>query len=226
MPGPSVDFDLMRQKVGTLVARLLAVREALAQAGPAWRDVLRLLREMRGTRRRHAGEMGRQLDRLEAGIKKLAGTWDADGPALAALDAFLAEAASRGLGASGKERTRRILLVEDDPLTVRLISHFLKDEKVEVIPAADAEQALEQLDAVAPDLVLLDIILPGMDGFQFLERLKQPGRTFKAPVIVISSVSGEKEMLKALELGAVDFITKPFAPRIVTAKVMHYLNAG
>ena len=145
---------------------------------------------------------------------------------LDALGAFLAEAEACGLAAPQQSRAGRILLVEDDPLTARLLCHYLKDEKVEVIPVAGAEEALEKMGTVEPDLVLLDIILPGMDGFQFLKRLRKQGQAVKAPVIVISSISGEKEMLRAMELGAVDFITKPFAPRIVTAKVMHYLNVG
>jgi CheY-like chemotaxis protein len=210
-----------RKKLETLISETRVLRDRLAGLGPRSGELARLAREVKGPRRKQSGKMRPALDRLEAGLKDLARQLN---DALDSLREFLAEA--RGLSAPHESRAGRILLVEDDPLTVRLLCHYLKDEKVEVIPVAGAEEALEKMATVEPDLVLLDIILPGMDGFQFLEQLRKQGQAVKAPVIVISSISGEKEMLRAMELGAVDFITKPFAPRIVTAKVMHYLNVG
>lgn len=121
-------------------------------------------------------------------------------------------------------RTNKILLIEDDPLIARLITHYLKDLKVEITAFTEAEAGLDYLKSNLPDLILLDLILPGMDGFQFLNEVKKGQRTQKIPVIIMSSISGEKEILKALELGAADYITKPFSPRIVNAKVKHYLN--
>lgn len=121
-------------------------------------------------------------------------------------------------------RTNKILLIEDDPLTARLITHYLKDLKVEITTFTEAEAGLDYLKSDLPDLILLDLILPGMDGFQFLNEVKKDQHTQKIPVIIMSSISGEKEILKALELGAADYITKPFSPRIVNAKIKHYLN--
>lgn len=121
-------------------------------------------------------------------------------------------------------RTNKILLIEDDPLTARLITHYLKDLKVEITTFTEAEAGLDYLKSDLPDLILLDLILPGMDGFQFLNEVKKGQHTQKIPVIIMSSISGEKEILKALELGAADYITKPFSPRIVNAKIKHYLN--
>ncbi|HEK86503.1 MAG TPA: response regulator [Candidatus Aminicenantes bacterium] len=119
---------------------------------------------------------------------------------------------------------KKILLVEDDPLTARLITHYLKDLQVEIIAFTEAEAALDYLGSSPADLILLDLLLPGMDGFQFLKEVKKRESAREIPVIIMSSISGEKEILKALEMGVVDYITKPFAPRIVNAKVKHYLN--
>ncbi|MBC7363142.1 MAG: response regulator [Candidatus Aminicenantes bacterium] len=122
------------------------------------------------------------------------------------------------------QRSYKILVIEDDPLTSRLISHYLKDLKTEIIAFNEAEAALDYLKRELPDLVLLDLILPGMDGFQLLSQIKKNPEWQKIPVIMMSSVSGEKEIIKALEMGASDYLTKPFSPRIVSAKVRHYLN--
>lgn len=119
---------------------------------------------------------------------------------------------------------RKILLVEDDPLTARLITHYLKDLKVEITAFTEAEAGFDYLKSNLPDLILLDLILPGMDGFQFLHEVKKGQHTQKIPVIIMSSISGEKEILKALDLGAADYITKPFSLRIINAKIGHYLN--
>lgn len=121
-------------------------------------------------------------------------------------------------------RKKTILVVEDDPLTTRLITHYLKDLQIKIIAVPEAEAALEYLKSELPDLILLDLLLPGRDGFQFLNEIKKDPHTQKIPVLIMSSISGEKEILKALELGAVDYITKPFSPRIVSAKIQHYLN--
>jgi len=122
------------------------------------------------------------------------------------------------------QRSYKILVVEDDPLTSRLISHYLKDLKAEIIAFTEAEAALDYLKKELPDLILLDLILPGIDGFQLLSQIKKNPEWQKIPVIMMSSVSGEKEIIKALEMGASDYLTKPFSPRIVSAKVKHYLN--
>lgn len=210
-----------KKKLEAVISEVSALREKLEELPPRLGGLVRLVGDVKGPRRKQSGKVRQSLGRLETSLKDLAKRLRAG---LDGLEAFLAESGASGPAAPRRNRAGRILLVEDDPLTVRLLCHYLKDEKVEVIPVAGAEEALEKMGTVEPDLVLLDIILPGLDGFQFLEQLRKQGRPVKAPVIVISSISGEKEMLRAMELGAVDFITKPFAPRIVTAKVMHYLN--
>ncbi len=119
---------------------------------------------------------------------------------------------------------KKILLVEDDPLTARLIAHYLQDPRIELISFSEAEAALDYLKDNLPDLILLDLILPGIDGFQFMKKIKSDEITKSIPLIIMSSISGEKEILQALEIGASDYITKPFSPRIVQAKIKHYLN--
>jgi len=122
------------------------------------------------------------------------------------------------------QKSYKILVIEDDTLTSRLISHYLKDLRADIIAFSEAEAGLEYLKRELPDLILLDLILPGMDGFQLLSLIKKNPEWQQIPVIMMSSVSGEKEIIKALELGASDYLTKPFSPRIVNAKVKHYLN--
>lgn len=122
------------------------------------------------------------------------------------------------------EVKKKILLVEDDPLTARLIAHYLQDPRIELTSFSEAEAALDHLKDNLPDLILLDLILPGIDGFQFMRKIKSDETTKRIPLIIMSSISGEKEILQALEIGASDYITKPFSPRIVQAKIKHHLN--
>jgi putative two-component system response regulator len=70
-----------------------------------------------------------------------------------------------------------------------------------------------------PDIILIDIMMPGLDGFQLLARLKKESTTSKIPVLILSSLSNEEEIIRGLKQGAVDFITKPFSPQVLLAKL-------
>lgn len=103
-----------------------------------------------------------------------------------------------------------VLVVDDEPSNLDVISRFLKLEGYRVQTAVDGEQALEMIAAQAPDLVLLDLILPRLDGYEVCRRLKSSPGTVFLPVVMITALKGSEEKIKGVEVGADDFLTKPF----------------
>lgn len=107
----------------------------------------------------------------------------------------------------------KILAVDDSEMIRRLIADTLRPDGYEVLLAADGPEALETARAEAPDLILLDITLPGMDGHEVLSRLREDKATQSTPVVVLSASGDITSQLESLEFeGAVDYITKPFRP--------------
>jgi DNA-binding response OmpR family regulator len=105
----------------------------------------------------------------------------------------------------------RKILVVDDTINVQvLLTDFLSSQDYEVLTACDGREALEVLHAANPDLVLLDIMMPRMDGYQFISRLR---RESSIPVIMITAKQQESDVIRGFELGADDYITKPFRMR-------------
>ena len=113
----------------------------------------------------------------------------------------------------------KILIVDDDPIIVRLLTHFLSKSNYDVKSVTEGMEGLKIAFAEKPDLILLDVMMPGMDGFRFLELLKKGKRFANVPVLMISALIEEDQVLRALEAGATDYIVKPFSSRIVLAKV-------
>ncbi|HEX2024755.1 MAG TPA: response regulator transcription factor [Acidimicrobiales bacterium] len=109
-----------------------------------------------------------------------------------------------------------ILVVDDDPTFVHLVTGLLEREGHEVVQAGDAESALSAIDERRPDLVVLDIEMPGMSGLELLNRLPAGPRV---PVIVVSGREAESERVLALDLGADDYVVKPFLAREFAARV-------
>jgi PleD family two-component response regulator len=120
--------------------------------------------------------------------------------------------------------TTKILIVEDDRTTIKIITHILEQHDYKVEFATDAEEGLKKSLKEKPDLILLDIMMPGMDGFQLLAKLQATEETSWIPVIILSSLSGEKDILKGLERGATDYILKPFSPQILFFKIKKLLS--
>ena len=117
----------------------------------------------------------------------------------------------------------RLLVVDDQPINVQaLYQAFSADHQV--IMATNGEQVLSACAAKLPDLVLLDIEMPGMDGYEVCRRLKADAATRDIPVIFVSAHSDEAAEARGLDLGAVDFISKPINPRIVRARVKTHLT--
>jgi len=104
----------------------------------------------------------------------------------------------------------KILIVEDKQDNIDLISYFLKPQKYEIQVAMDGESAIEMVNESTPDIILLDIMLPKMNGFEVCERIKKDPKTRFIPVIMITALKELKDKIHSLEVGADDFITKPF----------------
>lgn len=118
----------------------------------------------------------------------------------------------------------RLLIVEDTPDNIHVLLDTLKNEFAITI-AKNGEQALSMVTPEAlPDLILLDVMMPGIDGYEVCQRLKRDPQTSDIPVIFITALSAECDEARGLGLGAVDYITKPFAPELVRARVRNQLH--
>ena len=113
----------------------------------------------------------------------------------------------------------RILVADDDPLSIKLLNFRLRSVGHEVIFAVNGGEALEIATREKPDLVLLDIMMPVMNGFQVLRKLKSQEETKNIPVIMLTSKVQEKDVVFGLEAGAEDYITKPFSFAELNARV-------
>ncbi|MDQ2960798.1 MAG: response regulator [Candidatus Dormibacteraeota bacterium] len=106
--------------------------------------------------------------------------------------------------------TRRILVVDDDPRLLHVVCMYLGIEGYEVTMAANGEDALAAIETQHPDLVILDIMMPGMDGIEACERIRGNPGTADLPVIMFSALSGDQDVERARLAGANHLITKPF----------------
>lgn len=118
----------------------------------------------------------------------------------------------------------RILVVEDDEDILQLLKYNLAKEGYGVATVTSGEEALKALKAEAPDLVLLDLMLPGVDGLEVSRMLKRDARTSQIPIIMLTAKGEEADIVTGLELGADDYITKPFSPRVMLARVRAVLR--
>jgi DNA-binding response OmpR family regulator len=103
---------------------------------------------------------------------------------------------------------KNILIVEDDKMLRELISKKLEKENYNISVAIDGEEGLKKIKEERPDLILLDLILPGIDGFEVLERIKQDPEINKIPVVILSNLGQKEEIEKGLKLGATDYLIK------------------
>lgn len=179
---------------------------------------------------------------LKAQEKKLAETLDALEKALAHLrqeavalgvDLPLTDEASsvaRNAILPPEEKTKegaqpakkKILVVDDDPVTLRLIGYFLEKEGLTVVQAESAEEGIKKMLEEKPNLLILDVMMPGMNGFQMLEKLQSYPYIPKPPVIFLSILAEEEDVLRGLRAGW-DYIIKPFSPAILITKITKLL---
>jgi type IV pilus assembly protein PilB len=113
----------------------------------------------------------------------------------------------------------KVLLVEDEEQLRRVMKDLLEREGYQIVEAADGVSALEQVDRHAPDLILLDLNLPGLDGYEVLSQLRSRPITAEVPVIVLTAKGDEDNEVRVLRLGADDFLTKPFRARALAARL-------
>jgi signal transduction histidine kinase/DNA-binding response OmpR family regulator len=121
-------------------------------------------------------------------------------------------------------QTGTILIVDDSTANLQLLMSILKDRGYTVHPASDGKLALRFLQTTLPDLILLDIKMPGMDGFEICRRLKADTSTQNIPIIFISVLESERDKVKAFQAGGADYIAKPFQPEEVLARVKNQLQ--
>jgi len=116
-------------------------------------------------------------------------------------------------------RKQSVLIVEDERDICEMISHNLQQEGYQAVAVGSGEKALTQLESRDFDVVLLDLMLPGIDGLAVCRELRQRAETRSTPVIIISAKRDEMDVVVGLKLGADDYITKPFSPKVLLARV-------
>ncbi|MBN1451174.1 MAG: response regulator [Anaerolineales bacterium] len=117
-----------------------------------------------------------------------------------------------------------ILVVDDNPTNLKLLSDYLADIGFRILVAQDGESAIEKVRYAQPDLILLDVMMPRMDGFETCRQLKADTKTHDVPIIFMTALTGTHEKVMGFRLGAVDYITKPFQPEEVVARVKTHLQ--
>ncbi len=115
--------------------------------------------------------------------------------------------------------SKKILVIEDDPATQRLVSYSLKHEGYEVITASNGLDGMRKALGESPDLVILDVMLPGMDGFEICYRLKSDPATAKMPILMFSAKAQEIDRDTGAKVGADAYLTKPSAPADILSNV-------
>ncbi|MGG6266884.1 hybrid sensor histidine kinase/response regulator [Leptolyngbya sp. AN03gr2] len=118
----------------------------------------------------------------------------------------------------------RILLVDDTPTNLKVLSEALQGQGWKTLVAVDGESAIEQAEYAKPDLILLDVMMPGIDGFETCERFKSNPQLHSIPIIFMTALSDAVNKVRGLDLGAVDYITKPFQQEEVIARVKLHLS--
>lgn len=121
-------------------------------------------------------------------------------------------------------KEKSILIVDDNKLNIQILSDILKSESYRIALARSGKMALEFVEMKKPDLILLDIMMPEMDGFEVCRRLKSSSETKNIPIIFISGLDKSEDIVKGFEAGAVDYIVKPFQKEVVLARVNTHLK--
>jgi len=118
----------------------------------------------------------------------------------------------------------KVLIIEDDPSNLKILEVALEKMDCELFTAINGEQGLEMAQNHEPQLILMDIMMPKMNGLEILKNLRQSSNLAQIPVLVISAKTGKKDVEMALEAGATEFISKPFRVKEIQEKVKKYLG--
>ncbi|TIW45283.1 MAG: response regulator [Mesorhizobium sp.] len=113
----------------------------------------------------------------------------------------------------------RILICDDDPLLLELMEFRLRAKGYEVIKAVDGAEALSKAERDAPDIIVLDAMMPKADGIEVLARIKGDPALSETPVVMLTARKAEKDIVSALEKGADDYLVKPFIPEVLLARL-------
>jgi DNA-binding response OmpR family regulator len=120
----------------------------------------------------------------------------------------------------------KILVVDDEPDAIELIKFNLKGAGYEVVTAADGDEALKKARSLLPDLIVLDLMLPEVDGLEVCKTLRADSRLSATPIIMLTAKAAEIDRVLGLELGADDYVTKPFSPRELVLRIKRLLRTG
>ena len=118
---------------------------------------------------------------------------------------------------------KKILIVDDRPEVVELVRVILEGEDYEIVDASNGKEALKKARLEKPDLVLLDVVMPKMDGFEVCRKLKKDPQTKEIPIIMLTAKAQEVNQEKGREVGARDYLTKPFSPSALLTKIEEIL---
>ncbi len=119
---------------------------------------------------------------------------------------------------------KRVLIVEDQEANRALLREYVTETGATPVDVADGVAALNEIHAQPPDLVILDLRLPRMDGLTVLQRIRENPEFRRLPIVIISAISELEQVSKCIELGAIDFLPKPFKPSVIRARLQSYLN--
>ncbi len=125
-----------------------------------------------------------------------------------------------------KNSNTTILIIDDQPSNLAVLVDFLEDLIIEVVVAENGESGFTRAKYVVPDLILLDVLMPGQDGFQTCQRLKGDEKTANIPVIFLTALTDVKEKVKGFECGGVDYVTKPLQLEEVWARINTHLTVN
>ena len=117
--------------------------------------------------------------------------------------------------------SKNILIIDDDPTLVKMVESFLTAHGYAVMSASGGEEGLERIKAVRPDLIILDILMPGMNGYTFVFEFKKIADTNTVPIIVLTAKDGMAEIFKVE--GVKEYLTKPFQPEVLLTKIKKYV---
>ena len=133
--------------------------------------------------------------------------------------------AEENLNPKNQSSAKKILIIEDDRFLRELIARKLTDEGFETLEAGEGEQGLKKIKEEKPDLVLLDLILPSIDGFEVLSRMKEDAKVSSIPVIILSNLGQREEVERGLKSGAIDYLIKAhFTPGEIIEKIKGVLK--
>lgn len=114
---------------------------------------------------------------------------------------------------------KKVLIVDDEPTTVQLLEYVLEKNNYDSISAFSGLKAIEKVKEEKPDLILLDVMMPGMDGIEVCQTLKEDASTKDIPIIFLTALGQESDVVRGLKIGASGYITKPFNPSDLMAQV-------